>query len=438
MRIKTAKKALICLLVLGLAIPPGLMAQDTGQATQTQQNYVYSQEELDEMLAPIALYPDELLSQILMASTYPLEVVEADRWLKKNPNLTGDQLDEALKNQPWDVSVKSLCQYSQVLSTMSENLAQTSAVGNAFLDQQNQVMDTIQSLRQRARAQENLRSTDQQTVTVEGPDVVIVPANPDVVYVPVYDPCWVYGPWWWPTCTPFWFWYPGLIVAGVFAFGPPIFFDHRGFWCGFHWRRHEIFVDLNRTLWFHRPAASAMHGGIETWQHNPIHRRGVAYQNETVRERFGQTARPGAEARRNFRGFPQLGPKTEGAGITGQPVAPRGQGLPQLRQPTGITPPSVPGGRQIERTQPAPQIQRAEPGEGFTSPGRSFETPKGGGGSFEGLGRGPEVRQQSERGWESMGGHGGTPRGGAQGLGGGGTSRGFTGGGGGGAQHRGR
>src|SRR5713101_4815809 len=144
-----------------LIAPLGAMPQDAGESTQSAN---FTKEELDQMLAPIALYPDALLSQILMASTYPIEVVDADRWVRQNPNLTGDQLDEALKDKDWDVSVKSLCHFPKVLSAMSQNLDQTTKIGNAFLNQQQDVMDTIQELRDKAQAQGNLNTTEQQKV----------------------------------------------------------------------------------------------------------------------------------------------------------------------------------------------------------------------------------------------------------------------------------
>jgi len=454
MRTKVGKTLLIWVLVLALAAPTGVIAQNTGQIIETPLSYTFTQQELDQMLAPIALYPDELLSQILMASTYPLEVVEADRWLKKNSNLAGDRLDEALKEQPWDVSVKSLCYYPRILSTMSENLTQTSSLGEAFLSQEDQVMDTVQRFREKARAQGNLRSTEQQTVVVEDPDIIIQPANPEIVYIPSYDPCWVYGPWWYPSCSPSWFWYPGLWVAGAFFFGPPIFIGYRGSWCGFHWRRHQVFVNVNRTLSFHRANPSRMHGGTEVWRHDPVHRRGVTYRNEATRQQYGQVGRPGADARRNYRGFGQDGRPPGSTGVGRQGAQPRGQELQRTQpripeagrtQPRGVEverlQPRVPDGQQPQTGAPegqrppprAPEAQgvlpRADTG---SSGGRTGGSLRGGESSFQGLGNGPEVRQQSDRGWSSMGaGSGGAaPQGGQPSFGGGARSGGILSGGG--------
>ena len=167
-------------LLLLTVTPPWVFAQD--------QPGKFRQEELDQMLAPIALYPDSLLAQILMASTYPLEVVQADRWVKANRNLTGDQLNDTLDKKNWDPSVRALVPFPQILSMMSERLEWTQRLGDAFLDQRDEVMDTIQQLRAKAQAAGNLRDTGEQRVMVEDRGIVIESAQPEVVYVPAYDP----------------------------------------------------------------------------------------------------------------------------------------------------------------------------------------------------------------------------------------------------------
>jgi hypothetical protein len=388
MKNKTATKILLLLLILSVAAPMSLRAQTTEQSTIAEQTRIYSQEELDRLLAPIALYPDNLLSQFLMAATYPLEVVEADRWIKQNQNLTGDQLDAALQDKSWDVSVKSLCHFPNVLAMMSDKLTLTNEMGNAFLSQQEQVMNTIQSLRAKAQAQGNLVSTDKQNVVVQEGDISIEPVTPDVVYVPAYDPCWVYGPWWYPACAPLWFWYPGIVVGAGFFFGPAIFIGPLDFWGGFHWHRREMFV--------HRPGR--MHGGTEIWQHNPIHRRGIAYRNPETARRFGQIGRPGVEARREFRGFTP-GTRGTGTGI-----------IPQTRPETGrigVTPQTRPGtGRIAVTPQTRPESGRVvmQPRvSAGSSPARQLEQPRSGSAldSFGSSGR--EVKQNSERGHESIG-----------------------------------
>ena len=157
----------------------------------------FSSEQLEQLVAPIALYPDPLLTQILMASTYPLEVVEAERWVKANPGLTGDKLDAALKEQDWDPTIKALVSVPDVLDQMSQNLDWTQDLGDAFLAQETQLMDTVQKMRGLAYDEGNLKTTEQQTVTQE-PDKIIViqPSDPQIIYVPTYSSTVVYGPSW--------------------------------------------------------------------------------------------------------------------------------------------------------------------------------------------------------------------------------------------------
>jgi hypothetical protein len=167
---------------------------DHGQGLDSGEQKIFRQKELDQMLAPLALYPDELLAQVLMAATYPLEVVQASRWIQGNATRQGDLLAAALEQQDWDPSVKSLVNFPSVLEMMNDRLAWTQSLGDAFLAQPDQVMDTVQILRQRVQAQGNLRTTDEQTILVEPPDqtIRIEPAVPQVVYIPVYDPSLVY------------------------------------------------------------------------------------------------------------------------------------------------------------------------------------------------------------------------------------------------------
>src|SRR5881628_604562 len=180
----------------------------------------FTQQELDQMLAPIALYPDSLLSQILMASTYPLEVVEAARWSRANPSLKGDQAVQAVTQNSWDPSVKSLVAFPQILMMMDDKLNWTERLGDAFLAQQQQVMDTVQNLRQKASAAGNLTTNDQIRVDQQGQSIVVEPANPQVIYVPYYNPMVIYGPWWWPAYPPvYWGPWPGYFIGPGFGVG---------------------------------------------------------------------------------------------------------------------------------------------------------------------------------------------------------------------------
>ncbi len=183
--------------------------------------------ELDALVAPIALYPDNLLSLVLMASTYPLEVVQADRWAKENKELKDDQLKAAVDKQAWDDSVKSLVATPDVLAMMSTKLEWTQKLGNAVLAQQPDVMDAVQRLRTKAEAENKLTSTKQQKVSrqqEQGKEVIVIePTDPDTIYVPYYDPAVVYGDWPYPDYPPYYFgWsriYPGGLIATGIAFG---------------------------------------------------------------------------------------------------------------------------------------------------------------------------------------------------------------------------
>ncbi|MFZ0611979.1 MAG: DUF3300 domain-containing protein, partial [Desulfobacterales bacterium] len=178
---KSLTKTLAIFLALLLGVSQGVIAQ-----TEKGNGKTFKQEELDQLLAPIALYPDSLLAQILMASTYPLEVVQAGKWTKANQTLKGDALTAALEKENWDPSVKSLVNFPQVLDLMNEKLDWTQKLGDAFLAQQKDVMATVQKLRAKAEEQGNLKSSEQQKVIVEKATqtIVIEPANPQVVYVP--------------------------------------------------------------------------------------------------------------------------------------------------------------------------------------------------------------------------------------------------------------
>src|SRR5579863_4269687 len=167
--------------------------QGAPQAAQAPQHVPQTPDQLQQLVAPIALYPDSLVAQILAASTFPEQVVEADRWVQAHPDLKGDALGQAADQQPWDPSVKALTAFPSVLGNMDKNLSWTSSLGDAYYNQQPEVMDAVQVMRQRAQAAGNLKTTPQQTVTAQGQTIVIEPASPEVVYVPAYDPWLVYG-----------------------------------------------------------------------------------------------------------------------------------------------------------------------------------------------------------------------------------------------------
>ena len=256
-------------------------------------------EQLDALVAPIALYPDALLANMLAASTYPLEVVTAARWLKDHKNLKGDQLKAEVDKQSWDDTVKALTSTPSVLDMMNDKLDWTKSLGDAVLAQQPDVMDAIQRLRARAQANNKLQSTKEQKVTVQKVEnkqvIVIEPTNPDTMYVPYYDPAVVYGTWPYASYPPYYFGYPSYIGAGIIAtglaFGAGYALGRWGnYWGGgCNWGNNNIYVNRgNNNI---------------NWSHNVNHRGGVRYNNANVAQKFGgDKMRAGAADRMDFRG----------------------------------------------------------------------------------------------------------------------------------------
>ena len=268
-----------------------------------------TQQELDQMLAPIALYPDSLLSQILMASTYPLEVVEAARWSRANPGLKGEEAVNAVEQRDWDASVKSLAAFPQVLAMMDQQLEWTARLGDVFIAQEPQVMETVQTLRQKAYDAGNLRSTEQAYVVQQGDAIAIEPAAPQVVYVPYYDPRVAYGPWWWPAYPPaYWAPWPGYYAypgyAAGFSWGPGIIVGAGFFFSSCDWRARHVTVVNVTNVFVNRSGVVNRPGLVRTgqpviWQHDPGHRRGVPYHIASLQQRFGASTQAGQ--RRDFR-----------------------------------------------------------------------------------------------------------------------------------------
>jgi hypothetical protein len=188
---------------------------------------LFSNEEIEQLAAPVALYPDPLLAQVLMAATYPVEVVQAARFVQANPTLRDSRLGEALRYQNWDDSVKALVSFPQILAMMDGKLDWTQRLGDAFLAQEQDLMNAVQVLRARAHAQGTLTGSPQQVVTVQAPYIYIQPASPQVIYVPVYNPLIVYGPWPYPAHQPYYYRPAGWPVAtSFFGFGGGIFNHH--------------------------------------------------------------------------------------------------------------------------------------------------------------------------------------------------------------------
>jgi len=295
------------------------MSTTPTETTSSPQAASMTLEQIDSLIAPIALYPDELVSQILVASTYPLEIVQAYQWLQQHPDLKGQDLTAAAQKQSWDPSIQALVAFPEVLKRLNQDVTWTTNLGNAFLANQAGVMDEIQKMRSKAEDAGKLTSTSQQTVThtVDNgrPVVQIEPASPDVIYVPDYDPVWIWGPasvyypypsWYYPPPPPFgvWCWWgPRISLGGLF-----IGWNGWGGW-GWHphWYEHDViinrsFVTINH---FNTVRVVDVHRG-SVWQHSPDHRIGVAYPNRALSRDFHAAGHPGfarmsvAQARQQF------------------------------------------------------------------------------------------------------------------------------------------
>jgi Protein of unknown function (DUF3300)/Chaperone of endosialidase len=438
------------------ALPFGAMAQAPSPPAAAASQQQLKAEELDALVAPIALYPDTLLSLVLMASSYPLEVVQADRWAKDNKGLKGDALKAAVDKQSWDDSVKSLAATPDVLAMMSTKLDWTQKLGDAVLAQQPDVMDAIQRMRSKAHANKKLNSTKEQKVTVKQEQnkqvIVIEPTDPNTVYVPYYNPAVVYGAWPYPAYPPYYFPAPGYIAAGVVATGLAFGAAYAvGRWAsggnywggGVGWGNNNINVN--------RPVNINNIGN--NWQHNSAHRHGVKYNNANVAQKFGgNNIRGGSEGRMDFRGrggdqVLRPGGDRPGGGDRGPGAGDRGPGgdrpgAGDRGRPGGDRPGAGdrgrPGGdRPSAGDRGRPGGDRAGVSDRRASgnrPGGGGRGPGGGGrdGAFGNMGAGRAANIHSARGQASFGGRGGMSAGfgGGGRMGGGGG--GFRGGGGGG------
>ena len=304
------------------ALPPQPVAAQLPEAVNPP---AFKPEQLDQLLAPIALYPDELIAQILTAATYPLEIVMAARWVAdpKNAALTGDALAKALEGQSWDASVKSLVPFPSVLNMMSDKLDWTQQLGDAFLGQEQDCLASVQRLRRKAQAAGTLKSTPQQTVTVQAPAappsgapatmapvteepiIAIEPTDPQQVYVPYYDPATAYGAWPYPDYQPYAFPPPvgygiaaGLATGLAFGAGVAVVSSLWG-WGRPNWGGGNVTINSNQ---FNRINLNRNVVSGNTWQHNAVHRQGVAYRDTATSQRYTR-ATTGAAARQNYRGY---------------------------------------------------------------------------------------------------------------------------------------
>jgi hypothetical protein len=322
-------------------------------AAHAQDRRTYSQAELDQMLAPIALYPDALLSQVLMASTYPLDVVEAARWARANPGLQGDEAVAAVVDEDWDPSVKSLVAFPNLLARMDEKLDWTKDLGDAFLAHETQVMDAVQQLRQRARATGQLAPDERQRVVEDGRSIVIEPADPQVVYVPCYDPWVVYGPWWWSAYPPVaWAPCPGSYAYRPgFWWGVGIGISTNFFFGGVDWHhRHVKVVHVNN--FFVRPLHSRVIRPLHVgkWQHDGWHRRGVERRQVERRGEFRAQSMPPAFRASNPQPRMQARPERLSERARPQPRVEAQRPQPRMAAPRAVQP-------RMAVQQPQPRVE---------------------------------------------------------------------------------
>lgn len=379
--------AVICFITILLVLPAEIKAQ------QTKETQAFTQEQLDQMVAPIALYPDDLLAQVLMASTYPLEVVQAARFVKENPKLQGDQLEASLKKKDWDPAVKSLIPFPDVLAMMNDNLEWTQKMGDAFLAQQKDVMDSIQRLRGKAQEAGNLKTTKEQNVIVEkGETTQIIRIEPatQVVYVPTYNPTVVYGTWAYPAYPPAPVYPPGYVAGtALLSFGIGVAVGS-AMYGGWNWHHGDVEINHNynanrsTSIQANRGARQphvSPRGGGSAWQHNPQHRRGVSYGNQNLARQYNQSPAARAQAQQNLaaRGYGSATPGVRSVSATQpsrQPGAFSGSRNGASERAASAR------GQYSRSTQPSAGISRGAGARTTSGAGAGFS--RGGGGGFSG------------------------------------------------------
>ena len=370
------------------------------------------QEELDKLLAPIALYPDALIAQILMASTYPLEVVEAARWSKANPSVKDKALEDAMQKQSWDPAVKALTAVPQVLKQMNENLSWTQKLGDAFLADQKAVMTTVQTLRGKAQAAGNLKTTPEQVVkteTIENKTVYIIEsAKPEVVYVPTYNPSVVYGTWWY-SYPPYYMYPPGYVYAPGVAFATGVIVG-AAIWGNCNWGGNNVNINVNRYNNFNKTNIQNTN-----FQHNAEHRKGVSYRDNATSQKYNRGGdAKAAQSREQFRGRAEQG-RGELQSMD------RGQLNDRVSQADRASAGSRDAGNRAAQANTRDMGSRGSASTGSRDLGSGGASTRqgGGGGGFSGASSGASTRAASTRGSasrSSMG--GGGARGGGRGGGG--------------------
>lgn len=443
---------LVATLVL-LAVSGVGAAQDAA-APDAKPQPTFKAEELEQLAAPIALYPDPLLAQVLMASTYPLEVVEAARWRAANPDLTGDALSEELKKRDWDASVKSLVEFADVLKMMDEQIEWTQKLGDAFLAQQADLMSAVQRLRAKAQKEGTLKSTKEQKVTTqsvaeaaaaetaadptetqnapaataataEPPPATVIkiePTDPQVVYVPTYNPSFVYGAWPYPAYPPYAYYPPGYTAgAAFFSFTASVAITS-ALWGDCHWGHNSVSVNVNNYDNFNRAtsvdrsnAGNRVNTGAgagaanRQWQHDASHRKGVQYGDAATQQRFAENRSQSAvQSREAFRGRADQGRQelASGAGtrdFSGNRTASGTQrSAGDARAPSNLDGSNRASGQSGSRPQTRDSARSA--GSDFGSSTRGAE-------AYRGMNNANRTRMESNRGYSSRS-AGGMSRGG--------------------------
>ena len=393
-------------------------------------------DQLDSLVAPIALYPDPMLAQTLAASTYPLELIQLQQWLTKNPGLKDKALADAVAKQPWDPSIQALAGLPEVAKRLADDIQWTTDLGNAFLAQQSDVMDAVQRMRKEAQDTGNLKSTEQQKVetkVIESKSVIVVEqADPQVVYVPSYDPVVVYGPPVYPY-PPIYYPPAGYYAAGIaISFGVGVMmgaFWGGGWGWGCGWGGNNN-ININNNNNFNRnsnigggnrnnigggnrpsnqPArGGGNRGGDSNWKHNPQHRGGAPYRDRGTADRFGGTARGDSLSNRQARARQQVG--RQGGNLPSNRAG--GAGLSNRASGTGLG--NRAGGSDVSHRAGGAGADRV--GSRDVSRGGGGNRDAFGGGSRGSKGyNGSSARASSSRGSSSMGSRGGGGRGGGGG-----------------------
>lgn len=290
----SALLAVGALLLMLAPSAPGWAQDPTGEAV--------SDAELDQILAPVALYPDSVLSHLLIAATYPLEVVMAERWTRENPDQKGEQAREAVEGKDWDPSVKALVAFPDLLQRMSEDLNWTESVGEAFLADEERVLDRVQVLRQKAYDAGSLDDLEHLAVSRKERHIVIEPVVREVIYVPYYDTRVVYGSWWWSDHPPHYWHHHRFGHTRNFYWGSRVNISWHFFFSGLHWHQRRVVVIDHDYYWHHRhhhrfwrAEQVAYYRDARHWRHNPYHRRGVYYRNPRTRDYFERRHREGGD-----------------------------------------------------------------------------------------------------------------------------------------------